>query len=51
MGDVLSVRIAGPDQADTIHRLLYEFNGEAVPPEELKCRLERAPGLETIFQE
>ncbi len=44
-----TVRVAGPSDANALSALLYEFNGEALTPEELAQRMEQARGLETAF--
>jgi ribosomal protein S18 acetylase RimI-like enzyme len=45
----LVVRTGGPYDVQSIHDLLNEFNGEALPPEALARRLEQTRGLETVF--
>jgi ribosomal protein S18 acetylase RimI-like enzyme len=47
--DEPAVQIATPADAPSISDLLYEFNGEALPPAELAERMEQAQGLETVF--
>jgi ribosomal protein S18 acetylase RimI-like enzyme len=42
-------RIATPADAAAISSLLFEFNQEALSPEELGQRMEQARGLETVF--
>jgi ribosomal protein S18 acetylase RimI-like enzyme len=49
MTEDLAVQIAEPADVPAIHELLYEFNGAALPAEELKRRMEHAPTLETVF--
>jgi ribosomal protein S18 acetylase RimI-like enzyme len=44
-----TVRVAGPLDASALSALLYEFNGEALAPEELAQRMEQARDLETAF--
>jgi ribosomal protein S18 acetylase RimI-like enzyme len=48
-GRAPSIRIAAPSDAPAISNLLYEFNGEALPPAELAERMVQARGLETVF--
>jgi GNAT superfamily N-acetyltransferase len=43
------VRIGGLPDATTLSELLYEFNGEALPPDHLARRMEQVEGLETAF--
>jgi len=43
------VRIGGLVDAAAISELLYEFNGEALPPDLLARRMEQVKGLETAF--
>jgi ribosomal protein S18 acetylase RimI-like enzyme len=43
------VHIAAPADATEISGLLYEFNGEALCPEDLAQRLAEVRGLETVF--
>jgi len=45
----LVVRLVGAEDAAVVHNLLLEFNGEALPPETLACRMRQASGLETAF--
>jgi ribosomal protein S18 acetylase RimI-like enzyme len=45
----VSIRIAAPSEAATISDLLFEFNGEALPAEDLAARMDEARGLETVF--
>ena len=47
--DKPSVEIATPADAPSISDLLYEFNGEALPPAILTERMLQAQGLETVF--
>ena len=49
MVPTLVVRIAGPEDASTVLDLLYEFNGEALPPDALARRMEQAKALEAVF--
>jgi ribosomal protein S18 acetylase RimI-like enzyme len=42
-------RVATPADAAAISSLLFEFNREALSPEELGQRMEQAQGLETVF--
>ena len=49
MMDEPTVQIATPADAPSISDLLYEFNGEALPPAKLAARMEEAQGLETVF--
>ena len=49
MMDEPTVQIATPADAPSISDLLYEFNGEALPPAKLAGRMEQAQGLETVF--
>jgi len=43
------VRVAEPSDAPAISELLFEFNGEALCPEDLAQRLAEVRGLETAF--
>lgn len=45
----LNVRTAGPNDADAVGELLFEFNGEALPPAVLARRMEQASGFEQAF--
>jgi hypothetical protein len=45
----LSIRIATTADACALSELLCEFNGEALPADELAKRIEGAQGLETAF--
>jgi ribosomal protein S18 acetylase RimI-like enzyme len=47
--EVPAVRIANITDAPAIADLLYEFNGEALSPDELGQRLEEAKAPETVF--
>jgi GNAT superfamily N-acetyltransferase len=47
--DEPTVQIATPAHAPSISDLLFEFNGEALPPATLAGRMEQAQGLETVF--
>lgn len=47
--DSPTTRIAAPSDAAAISGLLFDFNREALSPEELGQRMEQAQGLETIF--
>jgi ribosomal protein S18 acetylase RimI-like enzyme len=49
MEDHIPVRVARPEDAATISALLYDFNGEALPPDQLAQRMAEADGLETAF--
>jgi ribosomal protein S18 acetylase RimI-like enzyme len=44
-----SIRIATAADARALSELLWEFNGEALPADELSRRIEQAQGLETAF--
>jgi ribosomal protein S18 acetylase RimI-like enzyme len=44
-----AVWIAAPSDAEAISELLYEFNGEALSPEDLAQRMTEVRGLETVF--
>lgn len=44
-----TTRVATPADAVAISHLLFEFNAEALSPEELGRRMEQAQGLETAF--
>jgi ribosomal protein S18 acetylase RimI-like enzyme len=44
-----AVRVADPSDATEISGLLYEFNGEALCPEDLAQRLAEVRGLEAVF--
>ncbi|MEJ2736382.1 MAG: GNAT family N-acetyltransferase [Anaerolineae bacterium] len=44
-----TTRAATPADAAAISSLLFEFNREALSPEDLGRRMEQAQGLETIF--
>jgi ribosomal protein S18 acetylase RimI-like enzyme len=44
-----AVRLAAPAEAAAISALLFEFNGEGLPPAVLAERLAAACGLETVF--
>jgi ribosomal protein S18 acetylase RimI-like enzyme len=46
--DIL-VRIGGLPDAATLSELLYEFNGEVLPPDQFARRMEQVKGLETVF--
>jgi ribosomal protein S18 acetylase RimI-like enzyme len=43
------VRVAGAEHAPAISDLLYQFNGEALNPDELARRMEEAQDLEIAF--
>ena len=45
----LSIRIATAPDARALSELLYEFNGGALPADELARRIEEAQGLETAY--
>ena len=47
--DGLATRVATASDAAAISDLLFEFNGEALSPQELAQRMEQAQGLETVF--
>ena len=43
------VRQAGLEDAGVVHTLLFEFNGEALPPGGLARRMHQVAGLETLL--
>ena len=45
----LTVRIGTAADAPAVSNLLYEFNGEALPPPALVERMQEVQGLETAF--
>ena len=45
----VTVRAAGPADAPAAAELLFEFNGEGLPPEALARRMEELQGLESAF--